>query len=103
MTSLKATYITYRESKANTLNATQKVKDALQSPKTLKQGIDSFLNLFKPEQISKLKSAMDYDNFLRTLQTKDGMPLDALDTPAELTEAGRFIEQNKAKNLQKIA
>jgi cobaltochelatase CobS len=103
MTSLKATYITFRESKANTLNANQKVKDALQNPKTLKQGIDSFLNLFKPDQISKLKTAMDYDTFLRTVEAKDKMPLDALDTPSELTEAGRFIEQNKQKNLQKIA
>lgn len=103
MISLKATYITYRESIANTLDTNQTIKDALKTPKTLKQGVDSFLNLFKPDQISKLKSAMDYDNFLRTVEQKNKLPLDALDTPAEITEAGRFIEANKQKNLQKIA
>lgn len=103
MASLKATYVTYRESKSNNLNASQSIKDALQSPKTLKQGVDSFLNLFKPDQISKLKSAMDYDTFIRTSFDKDKMPIDALDTPNEVAEANRLIEKNKAFILTKTA
>lgn len=92
MINLKMTYIKYREAKDGSLNAAQGVKDALKSPKTIKQGLDSFLNLFKPDQIIQLKQAMDYDGFLRTVAEKDRMPLDKLNTPSEEAEAKQMIK-----------
>ena len=103
MVSLKATYITYRNVMDGSVNTTPTNKKALTSPKTLIQGVNSFLNLFKPDQIQKLKNAMDYDEFVKTCAIKDTMPLDALDTQAELEEVSRLIEQNKIKTEQKIA
>jgi cobaltochelatase CobS len=103
MVSLKATYLTYRNAKDGTLNASKTVKDALQSPKTLLQGVNSFLNLFKPDQIQKLKDAMQYDEFIKICAVKDTMPIDALDTQAEIDEVNRMIQENKIKISQKIA
>jgi hypothetical protein len=103
MGNLKATYITYREAMAKNLQVSQPVIDALQSPKTLQQGIDSFLNLFKPDQMAQLKTAMGYDNFLVTLKQKDTMPLNALNVPTEEDIAMKMIEENKIDTLNKTA
>ena len=104
MLSLKTTYITYRQAKGNSLtNTTQKVKDALESPKTLKQGLDSFLNLFKPDQIKRLQEAMRYDDFIKIIEQKNKMPLDKLDTTEELTIVADLIQKNKKINENKIA
>lgn len=105
MMNLKASYIVYREAIAKKLPATvgQNIKDTLQAPKTLKQGLDSFLNLFKPDQIDRLKQAMGYDNFIRIIEEKNKLDLDKLDTPAEISEAQRMIAANKAELAKKIA
>lgn len=103
MISLKATYITYRNAMSGNLNASPQTIQALQTPKTVIQGVNSFLNLFKPDQIQKLKDAMKYDEFVRTCAIKDTMPLDALDTQQELDDVQTLIANNRTKIAQKIA
>jgi hypothetical protein len=103
MISLKDTYITYRNAKDNNLKTPQNIKNALKNPKTLKQGIDSFLNLFKPEAMTVLMQAMDYDAFMVAIATKENMSIDALDTKEEIDEVMEFIKRNKEANAKKIA
>lgn len=103
MVNLKETYITYREAIEHTLNANQKVKDALQNPKTIVNGVDSFLNLFKPDQIEELKLAMDYKNFLKIVKEKNNLPIGKLNTPEEITEAQVLIDANKKMLASKTA
>ena len=94
MINLKETYIIYRKSIAGLPYATQAVKDALKSPKTIMQGVDSFLSLFKEDQIRDLKLAMDYDNFAKLCVIKDSLPMDALNTKEEEKEAMKIIAAN---------
>ena len=101
MTSLKATYITYRLAMKKSLDPT--IQSALKTPKTLIDGVNSFLNLFKEDQIDELKNAMDYDNFIKICKQKDKMDIDNLDTPEELKEVKRLIDENKQKIKNKIA
>jgi hypothetical protein len=103
MINLRQTYITYRDAKDNQLNATQGIKDALKNPKTIKNGFDSFLNLFKPDQVAELKQAMNYDEFMRTVEQKDTMSMANLDTAAEVAEAKRYVDKNKQQLANKIA
>lgn len=104
MKSLKATYETYREVVDKKLtNQPQNLVDALQNPKTLMNGIDSFLNLFKDTQIDVLKTTMDYDNFKKLVQEKNKLPLGSLDTKDELDIVATMIEENKKINASKIA
>jgi len=103
MKSLKSTYETYREVMNKTLNQPQTTIDALQQPKTLKNGIDSFLNLFKPTQIDTLKEAIDYDNFILLIEEKNNLPLSNLDTPEELAEVEELIRINKEETANKVA
>ena len=103
MISLKDTYNTYRQAMSNNLNTNQNIKDALKTPKTLKQGIDSFLNLFKPDAMQRLMTAMDYDNFIKTIAEKDKLKITELDTKAEVDSVMYFIQKNKDENAKKIA
>jgi cobaltochelatase CobS len=98
MINLLATYKVYR-----------KVKDDPQTnsdivlPKTLKNGFDSFLNLFKTDQITILKEAMDYDNFMTLVEVKNSMPIDNLDTDSEKKEAKDLIDRYNRNIANKIA
>ena len=105
MTNLKATYIEYRKIMSGELTNIigQPVTDAIKSPKTLKQGVDSFLNLFKPDQIDILKQAMDYDKFIKIIEEKNLLPLNQLDTPAELKEGEDMVITYTEIQKNKIA
>lgn len=105
MTNLKATYVEYRKLVAGDLTNIigQPVTDAIKSPKTLKQGVDSFLNLFKPDQIDILKQAMDYDKFIKTIEEKNLLPLDQLDTTDELKEGEDMVIKYTEIQKNKIA
>ena len=102
---LKSTYIVYREAMSNALpsSVSQATKDLLKDVKTLKQGVDSFLNLFKPDQITTLKTAMNYDDFIKKIGEKNKLPIDKLDTQEELEEGGKMVKAYEDKIKSKIA
>jgi len=91
--SLRDTYIVYRDKEMQ-----QVANTALKTPKTLKEGIDSFLSLFKPTQISELKRVSNYDNFVNNIiPEKNKLPLGQLNTESELLEIKSIIARNEAK------
>jgi cobaltochelatase CobS len=98
MINLLATYQVYRAVKDNPI-----ANSSIVEPKTLIDGFNSFLNLFKADQIQVLKEAMDYDNFKLLVQTKNAMPIDNLDTDSEKAEAQKYIDANKKQIEDKIA
>jgi cobaltochelatase CobS len=93
MTSMRDTYKVYRGQNRKKLGADEL---ELTNPKTLKQAVDSFLSLFVSEQnINKLKTDTNYDEFLRIVEEKDKLPLDALDTKEELDIVKKMVAENK--------
>lgn len=98
MTSMKETYLIFRE-----YDKTQVGGMTLTSPKTLKNALDSFLNLFKPNQIDLLKTQSNYDEFIRTVETKNKLPLGSLDTKEELEIVAAMIKKNQEMIKAKIA
>jgi hypothetical protein len=99
MQSMRDTYIVYRDAEK------QKVNNELSliTPKTLKNALDSFLNLFKPNQIELLKKDSNYDEFINIIEQKNALPLDKLNTPNEIKEAQQMIQTNEENNAKKIA
>ena len=91
--SLRDTYIVSRDVEM------QKVANsAIVKPKTLKEGLDSFLNLFSVTQREYLKDVSDYNNFVNyVIPTKDKMPLSKLNTDEELDKVNVLIRDNEAK------
>lgn len=91
--SLRDTYIVSRDVEM------QKVANtAIVRPKTLKEGLDTFLNLFKPTQTQYLKDVSDYNNFVNVvLPEKDKMPLGSLNTSQELKQIKALIKKNEDK------
>lgn len=98
MINLLATYKVYRL----VMDDPQANSD-IKEPKTLKNGFDSFLNLFKTDQVTILKEAMDYDNFMTLVELKNTMPIDALDTDSERKEAKKFVDEYNKILAKKIA
>jgi len=98
MMSMKETYVVYREYDDKKVSGM-----TLTKPKTVKNALDSFLNLFKPSQIDLLKLKTDYDSFIRVCDEKNAMPLNALDTPDELKEVKKMIAANRKMVESKIA
>jgi len=90
MMSLKDTYLVYRTPELQKINSDYAIK----TPKTLKDGLDEFLNLFTKAQQDELKDSTNYNGFLKIAQEKDALPVDELDTRAELKEAQKIIEAN---------
>lgn len=99
MQSMRDTYIVYRDAEK------QKVNNELSliTPKTLKNALDSFLNLFKPNQIELLKKDSNYDEFINIIEQKNSLPLDKLNTPDEVIDAKQMIRSNEQLNAKKIA
>ena len=91
MQSMKATYLVYRDPEYQQVNK----ETAIANPKTLKDSLDSFLRLFKDTQIASIKAETGYDEFIDIIKQKDNMPLDALDTPEELSQVEKIIEANE--------
>ena len=71
---------------------------AIVKVKTLKEGLDSFLNLFNDTQRKYLEEASDYDNFVNNIYPeKLKLPLDKQNTQAELKEVNALINKNDEK------
>jgi hypothetical protein len=89
--SLRDTYIVSRDVEL------QKVANsAIVNPKTLKEGLDSFLNLFKPTQRDYLKEVSQYNDFVNTIiPTKDRLPISGLNTEDELDIVKALITNNE--------
>lgn len=96
---LKDTYIIYRDIEAQKIIG----EISLTQPKTVIQGVNSFLNLFKPNQIELLKLKSNYDEFLTIVEQKNKRSMSDLDTQEELEEGQRMVlAYNKLIN-EKIA
>lgn len=95
MLNLRDTYKKYREAKDQKISVAD-IQKALVTPKTVIDGIDTFLKLFKSEAMQKLKDAMDYDNWVQIARSKDNLPMADLDTAEEKREVAEMIERNKA-------
>ena len=91
--SLRDTYIVSRDAEM------QKVANtAIKKPKTLKEGVDSFLNLFKDTQRDYLKDISDYNRFFSEIvPSKNNLSLSDLNTPEELKEIKSIIRKNEKK------
>ena len=91
--SLRDTYIVSRDVEM------QKVANsAIVNPKTLKEGLDSFLDLFSVTQKQYLKDVSDYNSFVNNvIPSKDKMPLSKLNTDEELDKVNALIKNNEAK------
>lgn len=91
--SLRDTYIVSRDVEM------QKVANtAISTPKTLKEGLDSFLNLFKPTQREYLKEVSDYNDFVNNIvPKKDKLALSKLNTEEELDTVKDLIRNNATK------
>lgn len=73
-------------------------KSAIVKVKTLKEGIDSFLNLFNDTQRKYLEEASDYTNFVNNIiPAKMKLPMDKQNTEAELQEVEAIIRKNEEK------
>jgi len=104
MGNLKSTYKTYREIEDKKIDVLQyPYIGKIEKPKTLQNGLDSFLNLFKPDQVEQLKQAMDYNNFINLIKQKDKMPLGALNTNSEEAEANQMVRVYNEKMKNRIA
>jgi hypothetical protein len=95
---MRDTYVVYRNEEK------QKVAgQELLTPKTLKQALDSFLNLFTAPQLALIMQEINYDAFVRTIEEKNKLPLDALDTPEELQEGMQMVLDYEKEIAKKIA
>ena len=99
MMSMKDTYKVYRDTEAQKLNPEM----SLSSPKTIKESLDSFLGLFKPNQIKVLKDESNYSEFIEIIESKRNVPLESLDTKQELDKAQDMIRRNEELQAEKIA
>jgi len=90
MMSLKDTYLVYRTPELQKVNSDY----AIRYPKTLKDGLDEFLNLFTEAQQDELRDSTDYDAFIEIVKVKDDLPIDKLDTREEVAEATKIIREN---------
>jgi cobaltochelatase CobS len=90
MMSLKDTYLVYRTPDLRKINADYAIK----YPKTLKDGLDEFLNLFTEAQQDELRDETNYDEFVKIIKEKDKLPIDKLDTREEVAEAQKIIREN---------
>ena len=92
--SLRDTYVVSRDLERQKINA-----DAvITSPKTLKQGIDSFLNLFSQTQREYLKTESNYDDFINVIvPSKDNLPITKLNTEKETELVQALILENNNK------
>lgn len=105
MITLRDTYLTYRKILAQRTQKTATgVVEKINQPKTLENGLNSFLNLFKPDQMDILKLAMDYDNFIGTIiPSKDVLEVTNLNTKDEEKETKVIIATQKKIMKDKIA
>lgn len=100
--SMRDTYEVYRK----WMSSPEETVDGLKmsSPKTLKESLDSFLNLFKPNQIAVLKQKTDYDKFIQLIETKNKIAKwqnGGLNTKEEIEEGLKLVTDYDAYVLTK--
>jgi hypothetical protein len=100
--SMRDTYEVYRK----WMSSPEETVDGLKmsSPKTLKESLDSFLNLFKPNQIAVLKQKTDYDKFIQLIETKNKIAKwqnGGLNTKQEIEEGLKLVTDYDAYILTK--
>ena len=61
------------------------------SVKTITDTLEEFFNLFNDRESKELKSATDFDGFLRIVSAKNKISLDKLNTADELEEVDKII------------
>lgn len=96
MINMKATYYTYRSLKAlGKVGVGNLANNAIDKPKTLKDSIQSFFDLFKASTKQALIQSVDLEGFLKIVEEKDKMPFDPdmpnFNTPNEEKEAMMMI------------
>jgi cobaltochelatase CobS len=99
MQSMRDTYKVFRDIEAQQINPDL----TLSKPKTVKNALDSFLNLFKPNQIELIRDESGYEEFLQIVEQKNSLALDALDTERELKTAQEMIKKNEEEQAARIA
>jgi hypothetical protein len=102
--SMRDTYRVYREWMSSPDETVDGLK--MSSPKTLKESLDSFLNLFKPNQIVVLKQKTDYDKFIALIETKNQIPNwqnGGLNTNQEVEESLKLVKDYEAYIKTKIS
>jgi hypothetical protein len=63
------------------------------SVKTVKDTMDEFFSLFTEEQAKILKEKSEYENWLNIVELKNKLPIDSLNTEAELNEISKIINE----------
>jgi cobaltochelatase CobS len=61
--------------------------------KTVKDSLEEFFGLFTKEQADILKTKTDYDGWLKIVSEKNKLPLDMINTDAELTEIDAILKK----------
>jgi cobaltochelatase CobS len=90
--SMRDSYEVYRK----WLSSPDETVDGLKmsSPKTLKESLDSFLNLFNPNQIVVLKEKTKYDDFIQLIETKNKIAKwqnGGLNTESEIKAGAKLV------------
>jgi cobaltochelatase CobS len=90
--SMRDSYEVYRK----WLSSPEETVDGLKmsSPKTLKESLDSFLNLFNPNQIVVLKEKTKYDDFIQLIETKNKIAKwqnGGLNTESEIKAGAKLV------------
>lgn len=90
--SMRDSYRVYRE----WLSSPEQTVDGfkMESPKTLKESLDSFLNLFNPNQVVVLKEKTKYDDFIQLIETKnkiDKWQFGGLNTESEIKAGAKLV------------
>ena len=103
MINAKETYRVYRDIE---LEKASGKMDMVTNPKTLKDTMDSFFELFKPAQKDAIINEVDYTRFLQIVEEKNKMPYyssadktksNDFNTPSEMTEAQSLIDRMNAE------
>lgn len=100
--SMRDTYEVYRKWMSSPEETVDGQK--MTSPKTLKESLDSFLNLFKPNQITVLKQKTDYDKFIQLIETKNKIAKwqnGGVNTKQEIEEGLKLVTDYDAYVLTK--
>jgi cobaltochelatase CobS len=90
--SMRDSYRVYREWLSSPDETVEGLK--MSSPKTLKESLDSFLNLFNPNQIVVLKEKTKYDDFIQLIETKNKIAKwqnGGLNTESEIKAGAKLV------------
>lgn len=94
--SMRETYRIYREWLASPEQTVDGIK--MSNPKTLQDTLNSFLSLFKPNQIAVIKEKTNYNDFLRTIETKNKIVQwqdGKLNTAEEIKEGLKLVKEQE--------